>query len=52
MHDVLQDMRIDLETRELHPSTVSTYLRYAGKFVEQIGKPLDQVDHDDVRRYL
>jgi len=52
MHDVLQNMRIDLETRELCPNTVETYLRHAGKFVEQVGKPLEQVERDDVRQYL
>jgi len=52
MHDVLEDMRIDLELRGLLDNTVKTYLRYAGKFVDEIGIPLDQVTRDDVRHYL
>ncbi len=52
MHDVLNNMRIDLETRGLSSNTVSTYLRYARQFVREIGKPLEQVDRDDVRQYL
>ena len=43
MHDVLEDMGIDLELRGLLDNTVKTYLRYAGKFVDEIGIPLDQV---------
>ena len=52
MHDVLKSMRIDLEMRGLKTNTVTTYLRYAGQFVRDIGKPLEQVDRDDVREYL
>lgn len=40
MHDVLEDMRIDLELRGFLDNTVKTYLRYAGKFVDEIGIPL------------
>ena len=52
MHDVLKDMQKDLETRDLRPNTVTAYLRYARKFVREIGKPLGEVDRDDVRQYL
>jgi site-specific recombinase XerD len=52
MHDVIEDMRIDLAVRDLRPNTIETYLRYAAKFTKEIGKPLDQVDRDDVRQYL
>jgi integrase/recombinase XerD len=52
MHDVLEDMRIDLEMRGLRESTVITYLRYARQFVNEVGKPLEEVQRDDVRRYL
>lgn len=50
MHDVLKDMQVDLETGDLRPNTVSAYLRYARKFVKEIGKPLGEVDGDDVRQ--
>lgn len=52
MHDVLEDMRIDLELRGLRDNTVQTYLRYAGKFIDGVGKPLEEVNRDDVRQYL
>ena len=52
MHDVLQSMRIDLEMRELTENTVSTYLRYAGRFIAEVGVPLRKVTRDDVRQYL
>jgi site-specific recombinase XerD len=52
MHDALKDMQIDLETRDLRPNTVATYLRYARKFIQEIGKPLGKVDREDVRQYL
>jgi integrase/recombinase XerD len=52
MHDVLENMRIDLETRDLTENTVATYLRYAGKFIAEVGKPLRKVTRDDVRQYL
>ena len=38
MHDVLEDMRIDLEMRGLRESTVITYLRYARQFVNEVGR--------------
>ena len=52
MHDVLKDMQVDLETRGLSSNTVSTYVRYARQFVREIGKPLEEVDRDDLRQYL
>ena len=52
MHDALKDMQIDLETRDLRPNTVATYLRCARKFIQEIGKPLGKVDREDVRQYL
>jgi hypothetical protein len=52
MHDVLKNMRIDLELRGLRDNTVITYLRCAEHFLRKVAKPPDELTRDDVRDYL
>jgi site-specific recombinase XerD len=52
MHDVLKNMRTDLELRGLRENTVVTYLRCAADFLRHVAKPPDELTRDDVRDYL
>jgi site-specific recombinase XerD len=52
MYDVLNDMREQLEVRGFRPNTISIYLRYAGKFLSSLDKPLSEVTRGDVQDFL
>ena len=52
MHDVLESMRLDLETRGLTQNSIATYMRCAQRFVAEVGIPVRRVKRDDVRQYL
>jgi len=45
-------MRVDMRLRGMAENTQDSYLRYARKFIEFCGKPAQDLDELDARRYL
>jgi site-specific recombinase XerD len=49
---ILNRMTVDIRMRGLAENTRDAYIRYAGKFLEHCGKPLEELDENDARAYL
>lgn len=52
VNQVLQKMQADIRFRGLSSSTLKNYTRCVRKFVEFCGRPIEELDEMDVRRFL
>ena len=51
MTTILERMREELVRRNYASNTIYTYTKIAVEFQRYVGKPLEDVDADDLRRY-
>lgn len=52
MADLLERMIMDMELRNFSPKTIDSYSYHVKKFLSFFGQSAEELDEDDIRRYL